>query len=659
MADMTEKAASDLQQAGTQMSRTTATATTRAGIKIGKGTFGLGVGISAGVIYGTVKAILALVESSRRYSAAHGRTSGSNPEQQVGLREFNRIAGGKREFMPVQDAQIARQFSRELRKHGVTFAIEKQRDGSRTFHVQGRDAGVVEHALATAATKIDEQIARTHTTGETLEGVILEAPGERVLEVNEETKENLSAALHQAAINEPRTGNRGLGPDEGWQRWEPEVNELAATIEKDNRIPLTFANVEILDEALSGHVPTNLDLVKDAVTEEKNAFAAEDAPEAQQLAQDGLEPVETDVSLVLEDAEAKSLSKVLRGGTAAVDGAVPVLDSVNPTGTVFTDYDPASRAAAPLGKDIASFSETLGLPADTEVTVYRGAPEGSQNSLNNGDFVTTNKQLAQDYAGTGTVIEQTVKAGDLLDDRSEPGAEEYIFRQSTNPERLALADEVVQQRELPLTPENVAMLDEAFTEHGWNELPPEDLQWVSQTLAAEHSRGELLTPEASIEQPAAVQQTENPYLRPDMPAPTAEEQPIVGAAEVESVSSENAPFSSDEVTEEAPQMDAPGQSVGQGSATATPAAAPNAGGTAAKASQGQASAQPKAQGNKTPAQVKSATTTKPQAEELSKRDETRKKVAERIDTKVQQIKQDKVATPSKLQAPKPERAPKR
>lgn len=659
MADMTDKAAGDLQQAGTQMGRTAATATTRAGIKVGKGTFGLGVGISAGVIYGTVKAILALVESSRQYSAKHGHPIAANPEQQVGLREFNRIAEGKREFMPVQDAQIARQFSRELRKHGVTFAIEKQQDGSRMFHVQGKDAGVVEHALSTAAAKIDERIAKTRTTGEVLDGDNLASPGERVLEVNAETKENLSAALNEVANKEPATRIRGLHPDEGWKQWEPEVKELAKTIEKDSRIPLTFANVEILDEALSGHVPINLEVVKEAVAEERNVFAAEATSDAIQTPQAELGQVENDVSLVLEDNEVQALSETLRGGVGTIDDSAPVLDSVNPTGTVFTDYDPASRATAPLGKDIASFSETLGLPEDTEVTVYRGVPEGTQESLNNGDFVTTNQQLAQDYAGTGTVIEQTVKARDLLDDRSEPGAEEYIFRQSESPERLALADEIIQQRELALTPENTAILDRTFAERGWNETPPENLQRVSQTVAAEHGRGDISTPEASIEQPVAVQQTENPYLRPDMPAPAAEEQPIVGAAEVESVSSESSPFSSDEVTEEAPQMDAPGQSVSQSSATATPAAAPSAGGRTAKATQGQASAQPKAQGNKTPAQTKSATTAKPQNEELNKRDETRKKVAERIDTKVQQIKQNHAASPSKLQAPKPERAPKR
>lgn len=659
MADMTEKAAGDLQQAGTQMGRSAATTGTRAGIRVGKGAFGIGVGISAGVIYGTVKAILALVESSRQYASNHGRVDANDPARQVGLREFNRIADGKREFMPVQDAQIARQFSRELRKHGVTFAVEKQRDGSRTFHVKGRDAGVVEHALATAAARIDDQLARTRTTGEVLDDGSLESPGERVLEVDEDTRGSLSAALNEAASTEPDISNRLLHPNEGWERWEPEIEELAAVIENEGRIPLTIANVEILDAALPEHVPSNLEVVKNAVAEERNAFAAQDGPEAEHKPQQDLGRVETDVTLDLDEAEPPLLAEALGRGSVAIDESAPALESVNPTGTVFAEYDPASRASAPLGKDIATFSETLGLPADTEVIVYRGVPEGSQETLNSGDFVTTNKQLAQDYAGSGTVVEQTVRASDLLDDRTEPGAEEYIFRPSSTSERLALANQVTQQHELPLTPNNVALLNEVFTERGWDELPPEDLQWVSQALATEHNRGELRTPEAVVEQPAPAERAANPYLRPDDQVTAIDSEPVVGTAQAESVSSDSMPFGSDQVTEDAPQADAPEQAVSHGSTTATPAPAPSAGTRGSKATQGQAIAQPKAQGNKTASPTKSATTAKPQKEELSKRDETRKKVAERIDEKVQQIKQNNAAAPSKLQAPKPERAPKR
>jgi hypothetical protein len=69
----------------------------------------------------------------------------------------------------------------------------------------------------------------------------------------------------------------------------------------------------------------------------------------------------------------------------------------------------------------------MGASPDQTITVYRGAPK-SQNKISPGDFITTNKQLAQDYAGNGHVISQEVRASDILDDITEPIGEEYIYR---------------------------------------------------------------------------------------------------------------------------------------------------------------------------------------------------------------------------------------
>jgi len=61
------------------------------------------------------------------------------------------------------------------------------------------------------------------------------------------------------------------------------------------------------------------------------------------------------------------------------------------------------------------------------VTIYRGVSVGS-TKISPGDFVTTNEQLAKDYAGTGKVIKTKVKMSDILDDKTEPLGEEYIYR---------------------------------------------------------------------------------------------------------------------------------------------------------------------------------------------------------------------------------------
>lgn len=111
------------------------------------------------------------------------------------------------------------------------------------------------------------------------------------------------------------------------------------------------------------------------------------------------------------------------------------LSSLNPTGTIHGDYSPGARALAPLGPDITTLAETMSLPPDSLITIYRGIPKGVTQSINPGDFVTTNAQLARDYAGTGSVIEEQVPVGHLLDSRSEPRGEEYIYRPQVRPRR--------------------------------------------------------------------------------------------------------------------------------------------------------------------------------------------------------------------------------
>ncbi len=69
----------------------------------------------------------------------------------------------------------------------------------------------------------------------------------------------------------------------------------------------------------------------------------------------------------------------------------------------------------------------------TVITVYRGAPK-IQKQINPGDFITTNKQLAQLYAGMGHVIEKQVRLGDILDNKDEPLGEEYLYRPGAHKE---------------------------------------------------------------------------------------------------------------------------------------------------------------------------------------------------------------------------------
>ena len=58
------------------------------------------------------------------------------------------------------------------------------------------------------------------------------------------------------------------------------------------------------------------------------------------------------------------------------------LNSLNPTGTIHGDYSPEARASAPLGPDITTLAETMRLAPDSLITIYRGVPSDTTQSIN-------------------------------------------------------------------------------------------------------------------------------------------------------------------------------------------------------------------------------------------------------------------------------------
>lgn len=119
------------------------------------------------------------------------------------------------------------------------------------------------------------------------------------------------------------------------------------------------------------------------------------------------------------------------GGGAEEKGKSPEkkkekITSLNPTGGIFVEHTPEDIMEMELGENITTLAETAGYDPDEKITVYRGISSG-KGSIGPGDFITTNKQLAKDYAGTGIVVSETVRAGDILDDSDEPLGEEYLY----------------------------------------------------------------------------------------------------------------------------------------------------------------------------------------------------------------------------------------
>lgn len=103
------------------------------------------------------------------------------------------------------------------------------------------------------------------------------------------------------------------------------------------------------------------------------------------------------------------------------------LDSTNPTGGLFVGYDPSPRANLPIGGRLTTLDRVTGKKPDDMVSVYRGCPR-NQTELNPGDYITTNQQLAADYAGTGHVVSRRVRHGDVVTDPDDWEGEEHIYR---------------------------------------------------------------------------------------------------------------------------------------------------------------------------------------------------------------------------------------
>lgn len=113
-----------------------------------------------------------------------------------------------------------------------------------------------------------------------------------------------------------------------------------------------------------------------------------------------------------------------------VDESLETLDNLNPTGSVFVDYNPEQRARAPLALNMTTLNKTMGKNADEKITIYRGTVP-NQKEIRPGDFVTTNYELARSYTGGGdtfNIISKEVNLNEVLDDLEEPLGEEYIYR---------------------------------------------------------------------------------------------------------------------------------------------------------------------------------------------------------------------------------------
>lgn len=104
-----------------------------------------------------------------------------------------------------------------------------------------------------------------------------------------------------------------------------------------------------------------------------------------------------------------------------------LLDTINPTWTLFTEYTPKLRANSKIDSSkITTLADTAWKNPNDTITIYRGTVK-SQKDMNPWDFVTTNYDLAKSYSGEGYVVSKKVKYSDILDEIDEPLGEEYLY----------------------------------------------------------------------------------------------------------------------------------------------------------------------------------------------------------------------------------------
>ena len=147
MADLIDKAESDMSQ---MINRVGSQAVSRGGRAAVK----LSINVAKSVTNAPYAAAAAVWGAARR--AVHEATDTGK----VTLKTFSNLADGRREVITLDDQAVSRELEKELKRHGVTWAMEKQSDGSTTFHVQGADIELVQHALGVAAERVDERLVR-------------------------------------------------------------------------------------------------------------------------------------------------------------------------------------------------------------------------------------------------------------------------------------------------------------------------------------------------------------------------------------------------------------------------------------------------------------------------------------------------------------------
>lgn len=212
MVDLVDKGEAELQQLTQKVAMQSTDSSVRASLWVGKG-----------VVGASFKAAQAI------YGAMHHSINKHRESGQVSLKQFTLSTEGKRELLNIDNPDVAKQLQKELRRHGVLWSVEHHQDGSRTFHIQGKDAELVQHALSVAAERIDQNI--------------LTKAQEAGLELDGQHEEQAQAQTHSSEVDEGEPEEQAQA-----QTRSTEVNE-GETVEQTQASKVTLEKIEAAEHA--------------------------------------------------------------------------------------------------------------------------------------------------------------------------------------------------------------------------------------------------------------------------------------------------------------------------------------------------------------------------------------------------------------------------
>lgn len=209
------------------------------------------------------------------------------------------------------------------------------------------------------------------------------------------------------------------------EHFEGELKDARKWAETKNSEAFGNTPAPLKKSRFSAPSPADKEKAKNNAALREKRMAEQEKERRERLAQAHSEAPAPDNSP--EYNQAPDFSSYRKDGYSVINESMEPMDSVNPSPSgVFEEYDMVKyRATAPLSDNMSTYDQTAGVEAETMVTVYRGVP-GDVETINNGDFITTNKQLADDYGMK--VVSMKVSAKEILDSKDEPLGEEYIYR---------------------------------------------------------------------------------------------------------------------------------------------------------------------------------------------------------------------------------------